>query len=107
MSLSKPTLFENPVSYVGRTFPPAKVAADNENIDAVGNYVPPANQVELQSILGLCSVYRHFASSFTRVACSLSIRTRGIEPCKLRLNVVELDGFQKLKKRLMSPSILL
>lgn len=58
------------------------------------------------SFLGMYNAYRRLEFNFAQVAALLNVRTENNEPCELDLNVTELDGFQKLKGRLIFPPIL-
>lgn len=54
----------------------------------------------------MCNVYYRFVPNLARAAALLNVQTRKNQPSQFDLKIVEIDAFQDLKERLMTPPIL-
>ena len=81
------------------------IVVDPTKVEAVSQWEAPKNASEIRSFLGLAAYYRKFIEGFSKLALSLTKLTR-----KGQVFVWDSEcekGFQELKRRLTSASILI
>lgn len=91
---------------LGLTIRSRNLAVSYRNCEAVRESLPPMDQTELKSFLAMRNVYRLPLSNMAQTAAQLGIRARKNQPFKFEPSFAELDIFQELKDRFMSPLIL-
>jgi len=72
---SKCHLFQQEVEYLGHVFRPGQLLVNQKNITSLAQALPPRNQTELKSFLGMCNVYRRFIKHYAHIAKPLAKRT--------------------------------
>jgi len=78
-----------------------------KNIESLAKALPPRNQTELKSFLGMCSVYRRFIKDYAHIAKTLTKLTSTKLPHVLPpLDSVQSAAFEYLKERWTSTLIL-
>ena len=82
----------------------AQISVDPHKIEAVVNWKPPKNVLEVRSFLGLAGYYRKFVEGFSKIAAPLTKLTRKdvkydwVDACQ--------QSFEELKSRLTSAPVL-
>jgi len=61
-----------PLEYLGRIDWPGQLLVNRKNIKSMAQALPPRNQTELKSVLGMCNVYRRFIKYCAHIAKSLT-----------------------------------
>jgi hypothetical protein len=99
--------FKEAVAYLGHVIRPGKLAVAEKNTAALCNAPLPKIQTELRSFLGLCNVYRRFIPRFAAVAAPLtSLLGKGTSPQLGVFSAEQLDAFNTLRDKLLSPPVL-
>ena len=107
LKLKKCHFFTNSVNYLGHVIRPGTLEVSEKNIVAIRAAVPPKNQTQLRSFLGLCNVYRRFVPGFARIARPLTELTEKETSFQLPdFNEEQLIAFEDLKSRLISTPVL-
>lgn len=86
--LSRCSLFDGEVSYLGHTVQRERLAVDSSVCEAIRKSLVATKQSELWSFLVLLRVYRRFVPIFARAAAPGDVRTEKNERFKFELNVV-------------------
>ena len=68
LKISKCTFFDTSVTYLGHVIRPGQLEVERRSVVAIDPALPPSNQTELRSFLGMCNVYRRFVPNFARIA---------------------------------------
>lgn len=95
-------MFQKSVKCLGHVVSEEGIHTDPDKIEAVQNWPTPRSVKEINSVLGLCSYYMKFVKGFTRPlhkACQKGIKFTWTETCQ--------DAFEKLKKSMITPPILI
>jgi hypothetical protein len=107
LNLKKCHFFKKEVSYLGHVIGQGTLSVSGKNTRALKTAKPPTTQTELRSFLGLCNVYRRFVPGFAKVAAPLNALLRkGESPQLGELTATQLQAFESLRDRLLSPPIL-
>jgi len=69
---SKCHLFQQEVEYLGHVFLPGQLLVNQNNIKSLAQALPPRNQTELKSFLGMCNVYWRFVKDYAHIAKPLT-----------------------------------
>ena len=69
---SKCHLFQQEVEYLGHVVRPGQLLANQKNIKSLAQALPPRNQTELKSFLGMCNVYRRFIKDYAHISKPLT-----------------------------------
>ena len=102
--LSKCQFWLNKVAFLGHVISADGVSVDPQKIEAVVNWKPPKNVLEVRIFLGLAGYYRKFVEGFSRIAAPLTKLTRKdvkydwVDACQ--------QSFEELKSRLTSAPVL-
>ena len=64
------------VAFLGHVISAEGVSVDSQKIEAMVNWKPPKNVLEVRSFLGLAGYYRKFIEGFSRIAAPLTKLTR-------------------------------
>jgi len=104
---SKCHLFQQEVEYLGHVVRPGHLLVNQNNMKSLAQALPPRNQTELKSFLGMCNDYRRFIKDYARIAKPLTKLTSKKFPhvCP-PLDAAHLGAFEYLKERLTSNAIL-
>jgi len=104
---SKCHLFQQEVEYLGHVVRPGQLPVNQKNIKSLAQALPPQNETELKSVLGMCNVYRRFIKDYAHIAKPLTKLTSKTLPHVLPpLDAAQLSAFEYLKERLTSTPIL-
>lgn len=107
LRLDKGSFFDSSINYLGHFIRPEKLEVASRTVDAVRDFQPSTDQSELQSFLGMCNVYRRFASNFAQIAALLTKKLKKGEPFRFdELEDNEREAFNALNSRLITPPIL-
>jgi transposase InsO family protein len=104
MQLSKCVFGETKVNFLGFIVDNQGYTPDKEKLKAVENFVRPLSVKQLRTFLGLASYYRRFIYQFAKIAYPLNNLLKHDVPYEWTTDCEE--SFQTLKKRLISPPIL-
>ena len=102
--LSKCQFWLDRVAFLGHVISAEGVSVDPQKIEAVVNWKPPKNVLEVRSFLGLAGYYRKFVEGFSKIAAPLTKLTRKdvkydwVDACQ--------QSFEELKGRLTSAPVL-
>ena len=102
--LNKCQFWLDRVAFLGHVISVEGVCVDPQNIEAVVNWKPPRNVLEVRSFLGLAGYYMKFVEGFSRIAAPLTKLTRKnvkydwVDACQ--------QSFEELKGRLTSAPVL-
>ena len=92
------------VAFLGHVISAEGVSVDPQKIEAIVNWKPPMNVIEIRSFLGLAGYYRKFVEGFSKLAGPLTKLTRKeekfvwLEACQ--------QSFDELKWKLTSAPVL-
>jgi len=104
---SKCHLFQQEVEYLGHVVRPGQLLVNQKDIKSLAQSLPPHNQTDLKSFLGMCNVYRRFIKDYAHIAKPLTKLTSKKLPHVLPpLDAAHLAAFEYLKERLTSTPIL-
>jgi len=104
---SKFHLFQQEVEYLGYVVRLSQLLLKKKNIKNLVQALPPQNQTELKSFLGMCNMYRLFIKDYAHIAKLLTKLTSTNLPYMLpRLDAAHLVAFEYLKERFTSTAIL-
>jgi hypothetical protein len=67
VKLSKFSLYQNIIHYLGHIIFEEGIAVDPENIEAIKESTTPKNVTEIRYFMGLASYYRRFIAGFLRI----------------------------------------
>ena len=102
--LSKYQFWLDSVAFLGHVISAEGVSVDPQKIEAIVNWKPPTNVIEIQSFLGFTRYYRNFVEGFSKLTTPLTKLTRKEE------KFVWLEACQKsldeLKQKLTSALVL-
>ena len=73
---SKCQLWLDSVAFLGHVILVEGVSVDPQKIEAIVNWKPPTNVIEIRSFLGLAEYYRKFVEGFSKLAATLMKLTR-------------------------------
>ena len=74
--LSKCQFWLDRVTFLGHVISTEGVSVDSQKIEAVVNWKPPKNVLEVKSFLGLAGYNRKFVEGFSKIAAPLTKLTR-------------------------------
>ena len=80
LKISKCAFFDTSVTNLGHVIRPGRLAVEKRNVVTIERALPPTNQTELRSFLGICNVYRRFVPNFARIATPLNKKTSKDHP---------------------------
>ena len=107
LKLRKCAFFKPSVDYLGHVIRPGKLEVASKMTDALKKALPPTNQTELRSFIGMCNVYRRFIKNFARIAAPLNRKLEKNQPFTFgTITGTDYEAFQELKTKLISPPIL-
>jgi hypothetical protein len=107
LKLKKCHFFSDTVDYIGHVIRPGRLGVAEKNTTALRNAPLPRTQTELRSFLGLCNVYRRFVPQFSALAAPLnSLLCKGMSPILRSLSPAEINAFNNLRDKLLSPPVL-
>uniref|UniRef100_A0A8C1X837 Gypsy retrotransposon integrase-like protein 1 n=1 Tax=Cyprinus carpio TaxID=7962 RepID=A0A8C1X837_CYPCA len=116
VKLSKCSLFQSQVHYLGHVIAEGGVSPDPEKLRAVEAWVTPQNITQLRAFLGLAGYYRRFIKDFAQIAAPLNSMLWGTSKRRTRSATGKIDGwawgtaqdiaFNKLKESLLQAPIL-
>ena len=102
--LSKCQFWLDRVTFLGHVISAEGVSVDPQKIEAVVNWKPPKNVLEVISFLGLAGYYRKFVEGFSKIAAPLTKLTR--KDVKYDWVSSRQQSFKELKGRLTSAPVL-
>jgi len=95
------------VEYLGHVVRPGQLLVNQTSIKSLAQALPPRNQTELKSFLGMCNVYRRFIKDYAHIAKPVTKLTSKKLPHVLPpLDAAQMAAFEYLKERLTSTAIL-
>jgi hypothetical protein len=101
---SKCEFWIDKVPFLGHIISNGGIAVDPAKVKEIVVWSIPTTVMEIQSFLGLAGYYRRFIEGFSKIAESItSLLEKGRE---FKWAERYQDGFNQLKKRLMSPPVL-
>jgi len=104
---SKCHLFQQEVEYLGHVVRPGHLLVNQKNMKSLAQALPPRNQTELKSFLGMCNDYRRFIKDYARIAKPLTkLTSKNFPHVCPPLDAAHLGAFEYLKERLTSNPIL-
>jgi len=104
---SKCHLFQQEVEYLGHVVRPGQLLVNQKNIKSVAQALPPRNQTEIKSFLGMCNVYRRFIKDYAHIAKPLTkLNSKKLPHVLPPLDTTQLASFEYLEERLTSTPIL-
>jgi len=104
---SKCHLFQQEVEYLGHVVRPGQLLVNQKNIKSLAQALPPRNQTELKSVLGMCNKYRRFIKDYAHIAKPITKLTSTKLPHVLPpLDAAQMAAFEYLKGRLTLTPIL-
>ena len=106
LKLKKCQFFQDKVEYLGHIIQPGQLRVNSHTTEGLKHCLPPTNQTELRSFLGMCNVYRRFVPNFARIAAPLSVRTGKNQPSEFQLDEAGLEAFNTLREHLLNPPVL-
>lgn len=116
VKLSKCSLFQSQVHYLGHVIAEGGVSPDPEKLRAVEAWVTPQNITQLRAFLGLAGYYRRFIKDFAQIAAPLNSMLWGTSKRRTRPATGKTDGwawgeaqdiaFKELKESLLQAPIL-
>jgi RNase H-like domain found in reverse transcriptase/Reverse transcriptase (RNA-dependent DNA polymerase) len=107
LKLSKCHFFQASVDYLGHVIRPGRLGVAEKNTAALRDAPFPRTRTELRSFLGLCNVYRRFVPRFAAIAAPIStLLGKGTRATLPPLTTAQIEAFNNLRTRLLSPPIL-
>jgi len=104
---SKCHLFHQEVEYLGHVVRPGQLLVNRKKIKSLAQVLPPRNQTERKSLLGMCNVHQRFIMDYAQITKPLTKPTSKKLPHVLPpLDAAQLAAFEYLKERLTSTPIL-
>jgi len=95
LKLSKCHLFQQEVEYLGHVVRPGQLLVSQKNIKILAQALPPRNQTELKSFLGMCNVYRRYIKDYAHIAKPLTKLTNKKLPHVLPpLDAAQIAAFE-------------
>ena len=101
---SKCQFWLDSVAFLGHVISAEGVYVDPQKIEAIVNWKPPTNVIEIRSFLGLAGYYRKFVEGFSKLAAPLTKLTRKEE--KFVWSEACQQSFDELKRKLTSAPVL-
>ena len=101
---SKCRFWLDSVAFLGHVILAEGVFVDPQRIEAIVNWKPPTNVIEIRSFLGLAGYYRKFVEGFSKLAAPLTKLTRKEE--KFVWSETCQQSFNELKHKLTSALVL-
>ena len=95
---SKCQFWLDSVAFLGHVISTEGVYVDPQKIEAIVNWKPPTNVIEIRSFLGLVGYYRKFVEGFSKLAAPLTKLTRKEE--KFLWSEACQKSFDELKRKL-------
>ena len=102
--LSKCQFWLDRVAFLGHIISAKGIFVDPQKIEAIVNWQPPTNVIEIRSFLGLAGYYRKFVEGFSKIATPLTRLIRKEE--KFIWSDECQHNFDELKHRLTSATVL-
>ena len=107
LKLTKCSFFQPKVDYLGHVITPGKLSVATENTKSFEHAQFPRNTTQLRSFLGAANVYRRFVTGYSGIARPLNAMLRkDTEPDWDSPTNDELEAFETLKQKLVTPPIL-
>ena len=107
LKLTKCSFFQLKVDYLGHVITPGKLSVATENTKSFAHAQFPHNTTQLRSFLGAANVYRRFVTGYSGIARPLNAMLRkDAEPDWDSPTNDEIDAFETLKRKLVTPPIL-
>lgn len=107
LTLKKCFFFEDYTNYLGHLIQPCRPGISRRETYSICGFQPPANVIELKSILSLCNVFLRFLSNFTSLVTPLNRKLEKDQPFNFaRPTKTEIERLEMLQHQLLSPSIL-
>jgi len=104
---SKRHMFQQEVEYLGHVLRPRQLLVNHKNIKNLAQALPPRNQTEIKSFLGMCNVHRRLIMDYAHIATPLTkITSKKLPHVLPPLDAAQLATFEYLKERLASTPIL-
>jgi len=104
---SKCHLFQQEVQYLENVVRPGQLLMNEKSIKSLAQALPPRNQTEPKSVLGMCNVYRRFIKAYAHIAKPLTkLTSKKYSHVFPLLDAAQLLDFEYLKKRLTSTPVL-
>ena len=105
--LKKCSFFQPEVHYLGPVISPGKLGMAEAAADAFKTFTFPRTLTQVRSFLGACNIYRRFVKEFAKIARPLKDMTRkDADPDLDNPTELQLQAFEALKERMISPPIL-
>ena len=101
---SKCQFWLDSVAFLGHVISVEGVYVDPQKIEAIVNWKPRTNVIEIRSFLGLAGYYRKFVEGFSKLAAPLTKLTRKEE--KFVWSEACQQSFDELKRKLTSALVL-
>ena len=92
------------VAFLGHVVSAEGISVDPQKIEAIVDWKPPTNVIEVRSFLGLAGYYRKFVEGFSKIATPLTKLTRKEE--KFTWSEACQNSFDELKQRLTTAPVL-
>ena len=92
------------VAFLGHVVSAEGISVDPQKIEAIVDWKPPTNAIEVRSFLGLAGYYRKFVEGFSKIATPLTKLTRKEE--KFIWSEACQNSFDELKQRLTTAPVL-
>ena len=107
LKLKKCSFFQPKVHYLGHVISPGKLSVAEAAADAFKTFTFPRTLTQVRSFLGACNVYRRFVKGFAKIARPLTdMMRKDVDPDFDNRTELQLQAFEALKERMVSPSIL-
>ena len=107
LKLTKCSFFQPMVDYLGHVITPGKLSVATENTKSFVHTQFPRNTTQLRSFLGAGNVYLRFVTGYLGIARPLNAMLRkDAEPDWDSPTNDELEAFETLKRKLVTPPIL-
>lgn len=102
--LSKCSLWQRKIGFLGHVISEAGVAVDPEKITAISEWPTPMTATEIRSFLGLAGYYRKFVKDFASIAKPMT-RLTG-KDTKFDWTDACMESFTELKRKLTDTPVL-
>lgn len=96
--------FQTEVIYLGHKISVEGVSPDPSKYEAIKNYPTPKNADEIRRFVAFCNYYRRFVPNFAEIAQPLNKLLK--KKAKFDWTENQQYAFEKLRKTLMSPTVL-